>query len=62
MRNFSDFISMGGYGFYIWGSYLFALIAIAAELVGLSRRKKALQEEQKPVNLLRGRVTNETTT
>ncbi len=24
-------LSMGGYGFYVWGSYLFALIAIVWE-------------------------------
>jgi heme exporter protein CcmD len=36
-------LSMGGYGFYVWGSYLFALIAIVWELVSLSFRKKDVQ-------------------
>jgi heme exporter protein CcmD len=40
-------LSMGGYGFYIWASYLFALFAIVWELVSLSYRKKAsLQKQQ----------------
>lgn len=38
--------SMGGYGFYVWGSYLFALLAIVWEVVSLRQRKKALLEEQ----------------
>lgn len=58
-------LSMGGYGFYVWGSYLFTLIAIVWELVSLRQRKKALlkQEERSPVvhpAVFRG-STNETT-
>jgi heme exporter protein CcmD len=39
-------LSMGGQGVYIWGSYLFALIAIVWELVSLKQRKKALAQQQ----------------
>jgi heme exporter protein D len=39
-------LSMGGYGFYIWGSYAFSLIAIVWELMSLSQRKKALLQQQ----------------
>lgn len=59
-------LSMGGYGFYIWGSYLFSLIAIVWELVSLSQRKKALTQQQErssdsvPASVLRGSA-NETT-
>jgi heme exporter protein D len=58
-------LSMGGYGFYIWGSYAFSLIAIVWELVSLSQRKKALTQQQKssdtvPASVLRGSA-NETT-
>ena len=35
-------LSMGGYGFYVWGSYLVSLIAIVWEVVSLKQRKKAL--------------------
>lgn len=39
-------LSMGGYGFYVWGSYIFALIAIVWEIVSLRQRKKALKQQQ----------------
>ena len=58
-------LSMGGYGFYIWGSYVFSLIAIVWELVSLSQRKKALTQQRQssesvPASVLRGSA-NETT-
>ena len=59
-------LSMGGYGFYIWGSYLVSLIAIVWEVVSLKQRKKALTQQQKqssksvPASVLRGSI-NETT-
>jgi len=43
--DWSNFFSMGGYGFYVWGSYIFALLAIGGELLGLSRRKKTLAQQ-----------------
>lgn len=61
-------LSMGGYGFYVWGSYIFSLIAIVWELVSLSQRKKALAQQQQqqrsstpaPASVFR-ESTNETT-
>jgi heme exporter protein D len=57
-------LSMGGYGFYVWGSYLVSFILIAWEVVSLKQRKKALTQQQpsKPVStpVLRGSI-NETT-
>jgi heme exporter protein D len=53
-------LSMGGYGFYVWGSYLFALLAIVWELVTLSYRKKAQQQEKPVTKAVRGKA-NETT-
>jgi heme exporter protein D len=57
-------LSMGGYGFYVWGSYLFSLIVIVWELVSLRQRKKALVKDEKSsavrAAVLRG-STNETT-
>ena len=59
-------LSMGGYGFYMWGSYLVSLIAIVWEVVSLKQRKKALTQQQKqssnsvPASVLRGSI-NETT-
>jgi heme exporter protein CcmD len=54
-------LSMGGYGFYVWGSYLFALIAIVWEVVSLSYRKKARTQELPTPQILRGSA-NETST
>jgi heme exporter protein D len=28
----TEFLAMGGYGFYVWGSYLVAAICIAVEI------------------------------
>lgn len=59
-------LSMGGYGFYIWGSYAFSLIAIVWEVVSLAQRKKAITQQQPqssdtvPTPVLRGSA-NETT-
>jgi len=53
-------LSMGRYGFYVWGSYLFSLIAIVWELVSLNHRKKAHAREKIAPTILRG-STNETT-
>jgi heme exporter protein D len=61
-------LSMGGYGFYIWGSYLVSLIAIVWEVVSLKQRKKALTQQQQrqqssqtvSASVLRGSI-NETT-
>jgi heme exporter protein D len=37
----SEFLAMGGYGFYVWGSYLVAAVAIAAEIWSVRARIKA---------------------
>ncbi len=39
-------LSMGGYGFFVWGSYIFALILIVWEIVSLKQRKKTLKQQQ----------------
>ncbi len=59
-------LSMGGYGFYVWGSYIASAIFFIWEVVSLKQRKKALAQQQqqssKPVStpVLRGSI-NETT-
>lgn len=40
----SEFLDMGGYGLYVWGSYLVTLICIAGEIVLVSKRKRTLLE------------------
>lgn len=41
--NWSEFFSMGGYAFYVWGSYGIALVALGGEVLALRQRRKALQ-------------------
>jgi heme exporter protein D len=37
----AEFASMGGYGFYVWGSYAACALAIAAEIVAVRARLAA---------------------
>lgn len=37
--NLDNFLAMGGYGLYVWGSYAVTLVLIVAELLVLARRK-----------------------
>jgi heme exporter protein D len=43
--NWSEFLTMGGYGFYVWGSYLTALILIGGEVLLVMNRKKSLPQK-----------------
>jgi len=35
-----NFLAMGGYGLYVWGSYAVTLVLIVAELILLARRRR----------------------
>ena len=35
-----NFLAMGGYGLYVWGSYGVTLVLIAVELILLARRRR----------------------
>jgi heme exporter protein D len=39
----SKFFSMGGYGFYVWGSYLVALVLMVGEVVMVLKRRRSLR-------------------
>ena len=39
-----DFLQMGGYGLYVWGSFAMCALVIAVESAGLSMRRRALRE------------------
>jgi heme exporter protein CcmD len=45
MTNLSAVIAMGGYGFYVWGSYLITALVIALEVVAVRARFKAAAGE-----------------
>lgn len=38
-----DFLAMGGYGFYVWGSYLVTALALVVEIVAVRSRYRAAQ-------------------
>ncbi len=40
----SNFFAMGGYGFYVWGSYFVALVCLTVEVIWvIHRRRRALE-------------------
>ena len=45
----SDFLAMGGYGFYVWGAYLVAAIAIVVEILAVRSRRRATLAEARLV-------------
>lgn len=46
-HSWSDFINMGGYGFYVWLSYGLSLLAIILLIAEESWRRKALVKEMR---------------
>jgi heme exporter protein D len=42
--SWSDFVAMGGYGLYVWGSFGMTAIVVVGELVALRSRRKALRQ------------------
>jgi heme exporter protein D len=44
-NSFADFVHMGGYGLYVWGSYGAALVVMLIEpLLAVHRRRRALAQ------------------
>ena len=41
-HSFSDFLAMGGYGLYVWGSFGIAALAIACEVAQVHVRRSKL--------------------
>ncbi len=41
--SWSDFVAMGGYGLYVWGSFGVTALVLLIEVVSLSARRKAVQ-------------------
>ena len=40
-NSFSDFIAMGGYGFYVWGSFGMTALIMAIEPIAIRRTRSA---------------------
>jgi heme exporter protein D len=47
--SWSEFFSMGGYAFYIWGSYLAALVLIGGEVALLVKRKNSVKRQAEEI-------------
>ena len=41
----SEFFAMGGYGFYVWGSYVVTFICIVGEILLISNRRRTLEKQ-----------------
>lgn len=42
--SWSEFFAMGGYGIYVWGSYIVTFICVISEVLLISRRHRTLME------------------
>ena len=45
MNSFSQFLAMGGYGQYVWGSFGMWVAVLVLEVVLLAARRRALRSE-----------------
>jgi len=44
----SEFLAMGGYGFYVWSAYGVAALAIALEVISVRARWRAAKKQARP--------------
>ena len=42
--NWAEFFAMGGYGFYVWGTYAFATVVLVLNVIAPLRRRKAVMK------------------
>jgi len=42
--SWQNFIAMGGYGLYVWGSYAVTLVVLVAEIAALVMRRRGVIE------------------
>ena len=43
--SWSDFLAMGGYGLYVWGSFGMCAVVLVLEVVLLKLRRRALRDD-----------------
>ncbi|MEE8327829.1 MAG: heme exporter protein CcmD [Nitrosomonadaceae bacterium] len=61
--SWSDFFAMGGYGFYVWGSFLVSFICMVGEVIlVLNRRRTLLRQLSLIHKVTQHEQNNETTT
>jgi len=61
-KSLDDFIAMGGYGFYVWGSYLVTAVIITGEIFMLRARRRGVEKTRRTQQSLSEQVKHETTT
>ncbi len=44
--SWGEFFAMGGYGLYVWGSYVLTFILLALEVAGLVQRRKSIDRQR----------------
>lgn len=60
--SWSEFFSMGGYGLYVWGSYVVTLICIVGEILLISRSHRTLEKQYSLIyGINKEEIKNETT-
>ena len=52
--SWSEFWQMGGYGWYVWGSYGVTALFLACEVVLLRRRRRVLHERLQRARAIEG--------
>ncbi len=45
MNSWSQFIAMGGYGLYVWGSFGMCIVVLVVEVALLAARRRAIKGE-----------------
>ena len=60
--SWSDFFAMGGYGFYVWGSYLVFIFCMIGEIVLIINRRRTLHKQLSLIHKAKQQeMSNETT-
>ncbi len=58
--SWSDFFAMGGYAFYVWGSYAVTAVLMVAEVILVMRRHRETRERlARTVSVDQTRVTGD---
>ena len=47
-QSWNDFLAMGGYGLYVWGSYSVTLVLMVLEVALLLNRKRTARQQLRP--------------
>jgi len=60
-NSLSDFLSMGGYGLYVWGSFVLTAAVLGWELLALRQRRRRALDEVRRWRLLNGDPSHDPT-